>query len=195
MTPGVRAPAARAQPGGDAESGQADIAGGVDEQIGRLGILVDEAAPMNLAQRPAAAMARRRKYPGSSGCPRIRPRSPPASSSTSTRCPSGAPTPAAAPPRRTELAGKGVFMLERAQACRRLLAAGARTRIETRLPLAARSRRPGLPANVSSTYPDSSITDDQPVPWPCLSASKIRQRLFRRCARWRGEPCSCCVRS
>ena len=39
------------QPRGDAEAGQADIAGGVDEQIFRLDVLVDEAAPMQLPQR------------------------------------------------------------------------------------------------------------------------------------------------
>ena len=39
------------QPGGDAEARQADIAGGVDEQVFRLDVLMDEAAPMQLSER------------------------------------------------------------------------------------------------------------------------------------------------
>ena len=39
------------QPGGDAEARQADIAGGVDEQVFRLDVLVDKAAPMQLSER------------------------------------------------------------------------------------------------------------------------------------------------
>src|SRR6185369_8010381 len=122
-------------------------------------------------------MARRRKYPSSSGCPRIRSKgSPPASSSTSTRCPSWRAN------ARGSAAQAESSSPARAYSCssRARLAAvcwprrGARTRIETRLPgcRARHKAKSGPSRNVSSTYPESSITDDRLIAGFCPISSR-----------------------